>query len=151
MLKKILSLLRNQIVLLLLVLAVLLLAVFLAWPLFGAPAAHRKAPLLLLGGGGLLLIVVSAIPQVVEAARRRRAARVSIGQELNAALEALAVECPGRSSLYKVERALRLPWVLVLGSPGSGKAAALGHAKLARPFTDPAARDRKSTRLNSSH
>lgn len=140
MLKKFLSLLKNQIVLLLFALVVLLLAVYFAWPLFGASTAYRKSALLLIGFAGLILIAVSAIPHALEASRRRRSSRGSLSQELNRALEALAEECPGRGSLYKVERALRLPWVLVLGSAGSGKSAALSHASFARPFKDPGAR-----------
>lgn len=140
MLKKLLSLLRNQVVLLLLVLLVLLLVVYLAWPLFGVAKVYRKTALLLTGASGLLLILVIAIPQAIDAIRRSRASVGSIGQELDRALLALAEECPGRGSLFKVERALRLPWVLVLGSPNSGKSTALAHANFARPFSDPQAR-----------
>lgn len=140
MLKKILSLLRSQVVLLLLALAILLVAVFLAWPLFNVATTHRKLTLLLLAGGGLVLIAVSAIPQAVEAYRRHRASLGAIGQELDRALLALAEDCPGRPGLYKVERALRLPWVLVLGTPGSGKSTALSHDNFARPYSDSASR-----------
>lgn len=134
--KKLLSFLGRPPVLLLLTLFLLLLLGYFGWDLFFS--GTRREPLLFVAVAlaGFIAVAVSAIPGYLRERKRRSPTEGPVAAELNQALDAMA-----EGNLRRKDRIYRMPWVLVLGPSGSGKAAALAQASFARRIAPPGARD----------